>query len=91
MDLTELRKNEMMAYLLDSLEAGRDIGHYGRLVFTMVARSFLAPEEIVTLLQKGADCDEVKARGLVEQVVDPGGAFDATGASWIRIWTGRAS
>ena len=25
----ELRKDSMMAHLLDSLEAGKDIGHYG--------------------------------------------------------------
>jgi hypothetical protein len=28
----ELRKDSMMAHLLDSLKAGKDIGHYGRLV-----------------------------------------------------------
>ena len=31
----ELRKDEMMAHLLDSLDQGKDIGHYGRLVFAM--------------------------------------------------------
>jgi hypothetical protein len=66
--MNELRKNEMMAYLIDALEAGKDIGHYGRLVFTMVARSFIPAYEIISLLQKGADCDEQKARALVEQV-----------------------
>ena len=40
MAVSELRKNDMMAHLLDSLEAGKDIGHYGRLVFAMVARPF---------------------------------------------------
>ena len=38
--IEELRKDSMMAHLLDSLEAGKDIGHYGRLVFAMVARHF---------------------------------------------------
>jgi hypothetical protein len=28
----EMRKDSMMAHLLDSLHAGKDIGHYGRLV-----------------------------------------------------------
>ena len=32
--LNELRKNDMMNHLLDALEQGKDIGHYGRLVFT---------------------------------------------------------
>ena len=31
-----------MAHLLDSLNDGKDIGHYGRLVFAMVARHFHA-------------------------------------------------
>lgn len=68
MELTELRKNKMMAHLLDSLEAGRDIGHYGRLVVAMVAQRFLSPEELMELLQKDPDCGEEKARALVEQV-----------------------
>jgi hypothetical protein len=72
MQLDELRKNGMMAYLMDSLEAGKDIGHYGRLVFTMVARTFASADEIVSLLTKGADCDEEKARALVNQVEQRG-------------------
>lgn len=31
MAIEELQKNDMMAHLLKSLEAGKDIGHYGRL------------------------------------------------------------
>ena len=31
----------MMAHLLDALESGTDVGHYGRLVFAMVARHCL--------------------------------------------------
>jgi hypothetical protein len=38
MSLAELRKNAMMAHLIDALSRGEDIGHYGRLVFVMVAR-----------------------------------------------------
>lgn len=41
----ELRKNGMMAHLLDALDTGQDIGHYGRLVFAMVARHFLDEQE----------------------------------------------
>jgi DNA primase large subunit len=66
--IEQLRKDEMMAHLMDSLEAGKDIGHYGRLVFTMVARHFLDEEELVEWLQKDTDCDEEKARSLVQQV-----------------------
>ena len=68
MGIEELRKDGMMAHLLDSLEAGKDIGHYGRLTFTMVARHYLDEDELVSYLIKGAACDESKARALVRQV-----------------------
>jgi len=38
--LEQLRRNDMMSHLLDALESGEDIGHYGRLVFAMVAQYF---------------------------------------------------
>jgi hypothetical protein len=63
-----LRKNGMMAHLLDSLDAGKDIGHYGRLVFAMVARHFLNEEELVAQLAKDRDFGEDQARALVAQV-----------------------
>jgi hypothetical protein len=53
MSVETLRASPMMAHLLDALEAGQDIGHYGRLVFAMVARHFM---------------DEDEARALVHQV-----------------------
>jgi hypothetical protein len=58
----------MMAHLLDALEQGKDIGHYGRLVFTMVAQYFLDDEQIVKLLKQDQHFSEEQARGLVEQV-----------------------
>ena len=42
MSVEALRKNDMMTHLLDALDRGQDIGHYGRLVFAMVARHFLS-------------------------------------------------
>jgi len=64
----ELRKSAMMAHLLDALEAGTDIGQYGRLTFVMVARHFLEAEEMVALLAKQPDMDEKAALSLVLQV-----------------------
>jgi DNA primase large subunit len=64
----ELRSEPRMAHLLDALEQGKDIGHYGRLVFVMVARHFLSEDEVVEYLCKDKDCDETKARALVRQV-----------------------
>ena len=45
-----LRDSPMMAHLLDALQAGTDIGHFGRLTFAMIARYFLPEDELVTLL-----------------------------------------
>ena len=66
--LIELRKSAMMAHLLDALEGGADIGHYGRLVFAMVARHFLTEDELLEWLQKDSDFSEAQARSLVLQV-----------------------
>jgi hypothetical protein len=59
-----LRKNAMMAHLLESLEQGQDVGHYGRLVFAMVGRHFMDEAELVSWLQKDADFSEEQARSL---------------------------
>jgi hypothetical protein len=66
--LNELRKNDMMAHLLDALDAGKDIGHYGRLVFTMVGHHFLTEDELTKHLSKCKGFDEEQARALVLQV-----------------------
>ena len=58
----------MMAHLLDALEKGTDMGHYGRLVFAMVARHFLDEDKMVRLLAKQPGEDETSARALVQQV-----------------------
>lgn len=68
MAVEELRKNDMMAHLLDALDAGKDIGHYGRLVFAMVARHFLDEDQLISYLQKDVDFSEEKARSLYQQV-----------------------
>ena len=63
-----LRKNEMMAHLLDSLDKGKDIGHYGRLVFAMVARHFMEPDALAAQMGKDKDFSEGEARALIAQV-----------------------
>jgi hypothetical protein len=68
MSLKDLKNNPMMAHLAEALEKGKDIGHYGRLVFAMVARHFLEGEELCELLAKDPSMDDVKAAALVEQV-----------------------
>lgn len=66
--ISELRKNSMMCHLIESLDEGKDIGHYGRLVFAMVARHFLDEGELVSLLTKDRDCSESQASLLLRQV-----------------------
>jgi hypothetical protein len=68
MSTKELRNSEMMAHLLDALEDGKDIGHYGRLVFAMVAHHFCDGEELITLLTKDKSFSEDEARALAKQV-----------------------
>jgi hypothetical protein len=64
----ELRKDSMMAHLLDSLEAEKDIGHYGRLVFAMVARHFMPYQEVLTWLRRDPDLQEEDAVNMLRQV-----------------------
>ncbi len=64
----DLRDSPMMAHLLDALEAGTDIGHYGRLTFAMIARHFLDEDELVRLLASQPGQSEEEARSLVLQV-----------------------
>ncbi len=63
-----LRDAPMMSHLLNALEAGTDIGHYGRLTFAMIARYFLSQDELVSLLAKQPGQNEDEARALVLQV-----------------------
>lgn len=72
MPIEDLRKNDMMAHLMDALDAGKDIGHYGRLVFAMVARHFLDEEELTACLMKNPDFEEAEARALCHQVTSKG-------------------
>jgi DNA primase large subunit len=63
-----LRANGMMAHLLESLEKGKDIGHYGRLVFAMIARHFLGQDELMARLCMDPSFDEAQAKVLIRQV-----------------------
>src|SRR5262245_64059396 len=62
------RDSPLMAHLLDALEAGTDIGHYGRLSFVMIARHFLDDQEIVRLISGQPEYDEAQANALLRQV-----------------------
>jgi hypothetical protein len=68
MPTQELQQEPMMQHLIGTLESGHSIGHYGRLVFTMVARHFLDRDELLGYLEKDPECDAEQARSLVAQV-----------------------
>ena len=63
-----LREDSMMAHLLDSLDRGEDIGHYGRLVFAMIARHFMSDDEVLAEMIKDRDFSEEDARQMLVQV-----------------------
>ncbi len=58
--------------MLDALDDGEDIGHYGRLVFAMIERHFVSNDALVELLTKDHDTDEQEMRALVQQVEEKG-------------------
>ena len=67
-----MRQSTMMNHMLEALENGEDVGHYGRLTFAMIARYFVENEELVGLLTKDSDADEQEVRALVQQVEEKG-------------------
>ena len=68
MSIQDLRKNPTMAHILDALDEGTDIGHYGRLTLAMVAQYFVDEAELVAQLQKDKDFSEEEAKSLYQQV-----------------------
>jgi hypothetical protein len=72
MPVEDLRQSPMMGHMLDALDNGEDIGHYGRLVFAMIGRHFVSNDELVELLTKDNDADEQEIKALVQQVDDKG-------------------
>ena len=72
MAVEDLRQSPMMGHMLDALEKGEDIGHYGRLVFAMIGRHFVDKDELVGLLAQDHDADEGEIKALVQQVEEKG-------------------
>ena len=72
MPVEDLRKSPMMSHILDALDDGEDIGHYGRLTFAMVGVYFANDDELVGLLAKDEDADEREVRAMVQQVREKG-------------------
>lgn len=68
MALEDLKDSPMMRHLLETLEHGESVGHYGRLVLAMVARHFADDDEVASVLARDPECDAAQARALVRQV-----------------------
>jgi hypothetical protein len=63
-----MQDSPMMAHLVENLNAGKDIGEYGRLTFVMIARHFMPEDELEKLLEKQSGFDNTSARALLRQV-----------------------
>ncbi len=72
MSVEDLLQSPMMSHMLNALERGEDIGHYGRLTFAMIARYFVDNDELVRLLAQDVSIDENEAGALVQQVEEKG-------------------
>ena len=66
--LAALRNEPMMDHLLNALDSGQDIGHYGRLVFAMVGHHFLPEETMLQWLIKDPGTNPEEAAVLLRQV-----------------------
>ena len=66
--ISALRNEPMMDHLLNALGSGKDIGHYGRLVFAMVAHHFLPEESMIQWLTKDPRTNPEEATALLRQV-----------------------
>ncbi|HZT95532.1 MAG TPA: hypothetical protein VFB34_01720 [Chloroflexota bacterium] len=67
-DNQALAASPMMLHLMEALKAGKDIGHYGRLTFVMVARYFMDEGELEALLANDHDFSQEDARRLIAEV-----------------------
>ena len=72
MAVEDLRESAMMNHIMEALENGEDIGHYGRLTFAMVGVYFAKDDELVSLMAKDEDADEREVRAMVQQVREKG-------------------
>ncbi len=72
MPVEDLRQSPMMNHMLEALDRGEDIGHFGRLTFVMVTRHFVDNDELVELLTKDHDAGEQEIRAMVQQVEEKG-------------------
>ena len=67
--LDDLKRNPMMRRIIQTMESGQDVGHYGRFIFTVVASYFIGEKEITDLLKRQPEIeDSEEALGFYLQV-----------------------
>jgi hypothetical protein len=89
MAIDDLRRNAMMNHLLNALDRGEDIGHYGRLVVAMIGRHFMDEQELINYLRKNPGFSEEDARALCRQV--EGRDYNPPRRERILEWDGQQS
>jgi DNA primase large subunit len=72
MSVEDLKQSQMMNHMLEALENGEDIGHYGRLTFAMVGVYFANDDELVQVMTQDHDAEEREIRAMVQQVREKG-------------------
>ena len=72
MSVEDLKQSQMMNHMLEALESGEDIGHYGRLTFAMVGVYFANDDELVQVMTQDHDAEEREIRAMVQQVREKG-------------------
>jgi hypothetical protein len=63
-----LRRNPMMSHLLGALQRGESVGHYGRLVFAMVAHHFVSDATLISFLERDPSFGRKQAEAMARQV-----------------------
>jgi len=72
MAVEDLRQSPTMSHVLDALDNGEDIGHYGRFVMAVVGRHFVENDELIKIMAQDKDADEKELRALLQQVEEKG-------------------
>jgi hypothetical protein len=72
MAVEDLRESPTMSHVLDALDNGQDIGHYGRFVMAVVGRHFVENDELIEIMAQDKDADEKELRALLQQVEEKG-------------------
>ena len=67
MSVEGLQQSPMTHHLLDTLDWGEDINHYGRLALAIVPHHFAERDELVEWLSNDGNPNENQARALAQQ------------------------